>query len=179
MADVKAINKVFRQLFRELLDMPENSVRPANQGAPAGSKEEQFATVLITNIDGTLWGEYKLKDEEAPSLNVAESVTVQYTVSLSVQFFRGDAYTKAQRLGLLLQTSSAIARMQTLGVGLVGASTARNLTAVVDTYWEERGQIDLEFHLIAQEIMSVPTYGTFRIDVSDKSSTTSSEVTAP
>lgn len=179
MADVNAINKVLRQLVRETLSMPENSVRPANQNAPAGAKNEQFATVLITSIIGALWGEYKLKDEAAPSLNVQESVTVQYTISVSVQFFRGDAYTKAQRLGVLLQTSSAIARMQALGLGLVGVSTARNLTAAVDTFWEERGQIDLEFHLIAQEIMSVPTYGTFRIDVSDNSSTTSSEVIAP
>lgn len=179
MADVKAINKVFRQFFRELLGMPEDSIRPANQNAPAGSRTDQFATVLITNIDGALWGTYRLKDEDAPSLNVQESVIVQYTISLSVQFFKGDAYTKAQRLGVLLQTSSAIAKMQALGVGLVGASAARNLTAVVDTYWEERGQIDLEFHLVAQEVMSVPTYGTFKIDVSTESSTTSSEVTAP
>ncbi len=179
MADVNAINKVFRQLVRETLSMPENSVRPANQNAPAGAKNEQFATVLITALSGAVWGHPKLKDEVAPSLNVEETVTVQYTVSVSVQFFRGDAYTKAQRLGVLLQTSSAIARMQSLGIGLVGMSTARNLTATVDTFWEERGQIDLEFHLMATEKMSIPTYGTFYIDVKTESSTTSSEVIAP
>lgn len=179
MADVDAINKLFRGFFRELLGMPENSVRPANQNAPAGGKSEQFATVLVTGLEGSVWGSVKLKDEPAPSLNVEESVTVQYLVSLSVQFFRGDAYTKAQRLGVLLQLSTAIARMQALGIGLVSVGTARNLTAVVDTYWEARGQIDLVFHLIARETLSLPTFGTFKIDVSDGSSTTSSEVIAP
>ena len=179
MADLNDINKIFRTLVRETLGMPENSVRPANQNAPAGKQTDQFATVLITSIVDTLWSNNKQEDEAAPSLNIEETVMVQYTVTVSVQFFRGDAYTKAQRLGLLLQTSSAIARMQSLGVGLVGASTARNLTATVDTFWEERGQIDLEFHLVAKESLSLPTYGIFKFDVSDASSTTSSEVTAP
>ena len=75
--------------------------------------------------------------------------------------------------------SSSIDKLQAVGLGFVRASAAKNLTTVVDTYWEERGQVDLEFYLVAKETVSTPTYGRFPIAVSTNFSTTSSEVTAP
>lgn len=177
--DVNGVNKVFRKLFRELLAMPENSVRPANQNAPAGAKDEQFATVLVTMLPSPLFADRKFRDLPTPSTEVEETLQGQRGVTVSVQFFRGDAYTKAERLGMLLQTSAAIDKMQALGIGLVRVGTARNLTAAVDTFWEERGQIDLEFYLVAKVVSNLPTYGRFPIAVSTESSTTSSEVIAP
>ena len=112
-------------------------------------------------------------------MNVAETIIGQRRLVASIQFFREDAYTKACRLNALLSMSSSVDKLQAIGLGLVRASPARNLTAVIDSAWEERAQIDLEFHLVAKEVQILPTYGTFPVSVTTGSSTTSSEVTAP
>ena len=176
---VDDINKLIRKFVRETLGMPDNSVRKANQTAPTGPQDEQFATVLITVIDSTGEDDRHLANEAAPSLNVSETLIGQRRLVASIQFFRGDAYTKACRLNTLLSRSSCVDKLQAIGLGLVRASPARNLTGVIDAGWEDRAQIDLEFHLVAKDVQSVPTYGTFPISVSTGSSTTSSEVTAP
>ena len=176
---VDDINKLIRKFIRETLALPENSVRKANQTAPTGKQSEPFATVLITLIDATGEDDRRLDNEAAPSLNIAETIIGQRRLVASIQFFREDAYTKACRLNALLSMSSSVDKLQAMGLGLVRASPARNLTAVIDSAWEERAHIDLEFHLVAKEVQSVPTYGTFPISVSTGSSTTSSEVTAP
>lgn len=176
---VDDINKLIRKFIRETLALPENSVRKANQTAPTGKQSEPFATVLITLIDATGEDDRRLDNEAAPSMNVAETIIGQRRLVASIQFFRDDAYTKACRLNALLSMSSSVDKLQAIGLGLVRASPARNLTAVIDSAWEERAQIDLEFHLVAKEVQSIPTYGTFPISVTTESSTTSSEVTAP
>lgn len=173
------INKVLRQFVRETLGMPENSVRKANQSAPTGKQTDQFATVLITLVEPVGQDDRVLLEEDAPSLNVTEVVIGQRRLIASVQFFRGDAYTKACRLQTLISLSSVIEKAQKAGIGSITASAAKNITAVVDAGWEERAQIDLEFYLIAKEVQSIPTFGRFPIDVSTTSSTTYSEVIAP
>ena len=179
MLDLKTVNQRVRELVRTLLDMPANSVRPANQNAPTGTVDTQFATVLITSVNTTGWDERRLINEASPSTNVQESTVGQRHVIASVQFFRGDAFTKACRLRTLLDLSMATDKMQAAGLGFIRASPAKNLTMVVDTFWEERGQIDIEFHIMTQETVSTSTFSQLRIDVKTNSSTTSSEVTTP
>ena len=176
---VDDINKLIRKFIRETLALPENSVRKANQTAPTGKQSEPFATVLITLIDATGEDDRRLDNEAAPSLNIAETIIGQRRLVASIQFFREDAYTKACRLNALLSMSSSVDKLQAMGLGLVRASPARNLTAVIDSAWEERAHIDLEFHLVAKEVQSIPTYGTFPISVTTESSTTSFEVFEP
>ena len=178
MPDLKIVNQKVRELVRTVLAMSPDSVRPANQNAPTGTQDQQFATVLITVINPTGWDDSRLENEAGPSTNVQESVVGQRHFIASVQFFRGDAYSKACKLRTLLSMSSSIDKLQALGLGFVRAAAAKNLTTVVDTYWEERGQVDLEFHLAAKETVSTATYGRFPISVTT-SSTISSEVTAP
>lgn len=179
MSSIDDINKTIRTLVRETLGMPENSVRKAKQTAPTGKQTDQFATVLITLVDPVGQDDRILEAEDAQSLNVTEIIIGQRRLVASVQFFRGDAYTKACRLQTLISLSSVVAKAQMAGIGSITASAAKNLTAVIDAGWEERAQIDLEFYLVAREIQSIPTFGRFPIDVSTTSSTTSSEVIAP
>lgn len=179
MSAVADINKLIRQFVRETLSMPPDSVRPANQTAPTGKQSEQFATVLITLIDSTGEDERRVANEATPSLNVAETLTGMRRLIASVQFFRGDAYTKACRLHTLMSMSSTVDRLQGIGLGFIRASSAKNLTAVVDAAFEERGQIDLEFYLVAKEVQSIPTFGRFPITISTETTSTFSEVFEP
>lgn len=178
MPDLKAVNTKVRELVRTVLAMPANSVRPANQNAPTGTMDQQFATVLITVINPTGWDESRAVNEAGPSTNITESVVGQRHFVASVQFFRSDAYSQACKLRTLMTLSSSVEKMQALGLAFVRASAAKNLTTVVDTYWEERGQVDLEFHCVGLEAVSAPTYGDFPIDFTT-SSTIHIEVIAP
>lgn len=165
MLNLDTIGTNIRTLVRELLGMAANTVRPADQNAPTGNTTQQFATVKITMIQPT--GQDDVVFANVPnSNNVTETIDGQRLVMASVNFYRGDAFTKVSRLPGLLSTSAATARMRVLGLGLVGTSQARNLTAIQDTLSEERGQIDLTFHVAESEVVTIATYGTFEVDVS-------------
>lgn len=176
---VDDINKLIRTFIRETLAMPADTVRPANHTAPTGKQTEQFATVLVTVIDETGQDDRKLTNDAAPAQTVTETIVGQRKLMASVQFFRGDALTKAIRLKTRMSLSSSADRLAAINLGFVRASQPRNLTAIVDAAWEARAQIDLEFHLLAKEVQSIPTFGRFPINVSTEFSTTSSEVIAP
>lgn len=176
---VDEINKLIRTFIRETLAMPANSVRPANQTAPTGKQDEQFATVLVTVIDDTGQDDRKLTNDAAPALTVTETLVGQRKLTASVQFFRGDAYTKACKLATRMSLSSVVDKLAAINLGFVRSSPPRNLTTLVDAAFESRAQIDLEFYLAAQETQSIPTFGRFPISISKDSSTTSSEVIAP
>jgi len=178
MSDVVDVSKKIRALIRTLLGMPENSVRPANQEAPVGPKTAQFATVnLVTFFPIAVTNEYA--NEATPSTNVKETVDTEYRADVSVNFYRGDAIMKAQRLQTLLWSTGATEAMFKLGLGLLNVGTIRNLTALVDTYWEERAQLDIQFAILGREQISIPTYGEFPYTVSTEQFTISSEVFEP
>ena len=163
MLDLKDLNKRVRALVRTLLDMPANTVSPADQNAPTGSVDEQFATVRLSVIKAAGNDEYRYSNK--PADEVEEAVVGQRWVMASVNIFRGDAYSKAQHLIAMLSTTKAIQLMQQLGLGLVNTSQARNLSTVSNTLFEERGQIDIELYVISDVRLNLPTYGIFEIDL--------------
>lgn len=177
---VDDINKLIRTFIRETLAMPANSVRPANKTAPTGKQTEQFATVLVTLIEDTGHDDRKTANDAALALTVTETIIGMRKLSVSVQFFRGDALTKASKLKSRMTLSSSIDKLKAINLGFVRASQPRNLSALVDAAWEERGQIDLEFYLIATETETLNTFGTFPISINTASSSSiNREVIAP
>lgn len=141
------INKAFRILFRGLLDLPDNSIRPIDQTGTTGNNTELFGTVAILNLDGAEWAQRTLEDKPFPSEDMVETITGHLLLTLSVQFFRAGAYDTVLRLVHRLQSTEGIESMQTLGVGFVGSGPIRDLTTLVDTYYEDRGQVDMTFHV--------------------------------
>lgn len=178
---LEEIERSVRRIVRTLMAWPEDSVRKANQNAPTGGKSEPFATVLVTLLPATQWGVNQLKNDG--EVNVKETVAGTYRLSCSVQFFRENAYRNAVRLRTLLQTSPAQALFKEARLGLVSYSAARNLSETVNTLWEERGQIDVDFYAILGEVAVLPTYNRFVIGVTTEKDgqtvTTTGEVIAP
>jgi hypothetical protein len=179
MADQNALNKVVRQFIREILGEDENFMRPANQNAPAGAQDDEYGTVLITIFNDVGLGDESHKDVASPSTNVLYSVKGQCVFTASVQFFRGAAYNRATRLKKLLQHPVAVEKMQVLGLGYVKASTAQNLTQVVDTFWEARGKIDVDFYVVSEEALEIASYREFPISISTETATSNFEVFEP
>lgn len=171
------INKRIRQLLRAVLGITdENFIRPANQNAPTGTAP--FATVLLMAYEATGNDDKRVTTGQAAN-TVDETQEGQRRVTASVQFFRGDALALAYRLPAALNTSNAIALMQSLGLGLVNVGPVRNIAGIVNTIWEERAGLDIEFHVIASETVNLPTFGEFPVSFGDGSFTQTFEVFEP
>lgn len=169
-----------RQLIRTALGMPENSVRAANQtGMPSGTRNEPYATVLVTSYAPIGWDQTRVTNEPAPSLNIAESADGVRHVTASVQFFRQDALVRGRRLKAALSLSGSVALMQELGLALRSVGPTQDLTDVVDTLFEERCRVQLEFQVSSVETASVPTYGQFPFSISVNADSAQFEVNAP
>lgn len=166
MADAKIINRNIRRLLRAVYGIADDDFfRPADQKAPTGTIDQQFGTVRIMAMPSEGVDVARQFDEDDPSLNVRETIDGVRHITASVQFFRGDAYTKAARLPALMRSSLAMDECRAQGLGFIRCGAPRNLTQEVDTNFEERGQIDVEFYVIAHEEISIPTYGRFPISI--------------
>ena len=173
------IEQNFRENIRTLLGMPANSVRRANQmdPPPSGGQTDQYATVLVQEIGTYGWDEVTYTDPSNAGLgeqgsgggplggdettDLTENITGQRRFMVSVQFFREDAIVKANTLGALLQSSNSIAAMVADGICISKIGAVRNLSALVDTFFENRAQMDIEFNFINQEQVDMPTFATF------------------
>jgi len=168
MTDLDLINLKIRTLIRTVMGMPVNSVRKANSNAPTGGKSEPFATVLITAIDAKGSDERRLS-VIAGTNTIQSNMVGQRTCSVSVQFFRLGAYQNALRLLSILSLDSSVSMMQQLGLGLLKTSSVTNVTAVINTEWEEQAKVSIDFSAIVLEGEVLNTYGTVEIDIhSDK-----------
>lgn len=166
--NVDAINRAVRDLVRTVMGMPDGSVRPADQMAPAGGQTTEIATVNIISTSEIGWAAQGQVDAE-DGTSVA-SVDQLDEVVASVQFFRSPtkdaagkatysnaAFDRAKRLGARLQLPTSVAAMSDAGLGLLRVGHARNLAALADSIWESRGQIDLVFNVSTIETEAVTT----------------------
>lgn len=175
MTDMTQIARQFRELVRVAMAMPPNSVRPANQNAPTDDLD-QFATVHLAVVTPTGLDDGRLVNEAAPSLRVNESQVGQRQVLASINFYKGDGPAKAARLWQALNLSPHLERLQIIGLGLIRAGPAKDLTVLNGPQWEPRGQVDIEFHVIAKEAISSPTFGRFPVEVETETVTENREV---
>lgn len=177
------INTKVRDLVASLLVMPAGTVRPANQNAPTGmltddlGNPKQWSTVLLSDVTSQGWDDRTFATSAVDANALTESISGARRLVASIQFFRGDAYSKACRLAALLQSDTATLYFQENGLGLIKVGDARNLTTIVDNYQEERGQLDVEFSCVSAETVTIDTYGSFAASVKTTDQTNSLEVT--
>lgn len=174
-----SVDADIRGLIRTVLGMPPDSVRPTNRNAPTGTSTDIFATVLI-NEDGAIgWDSSTTADDAAPAGTVTETVRGVRKLTATVQFFRPGANGLARRLAGRLQSVAAIELMQAAGLGLTHAGPVKDISSVVDTYWEDRAWMVLEFTATAVETATIDTYNVFPVTVTTGPESTTFEVTAP
>lgn len=177
MASLVQFNDSLRSLIKQVLQMPDGSVRPANLNAPVGDQQEPFATVLITSLVCESHANHKLASSDG--VNVEEALWTPMRASVSIQFFRAGAMDNAQQLAMALQSAAAIKLLHTMNVGVGRISPINNLTAVVDTFFEERSQVDVDFNLFAFRRSSLPNFKDLSFQVGSESVTTTNEVILP
>lgn len=154
-----AVAYLVRYLIRNAIGAPAGYVRPANQPAPTGAQGAEFATVLILEDTGTAYPEIT-RETTQPGDMVTETRAVFHSFTASVQFFKHanpapdaagispfgmSAFSQAARLPMMLTTPNAKILADELGLAFISATPARNLAALADEIWEDRGSIDLDF----------------------------------
>ncbi len=173
------LNQKLRDIVRLCTGLTGDQVRPADQVAPA--KGDAYATVLIISdvsrgMDSTTWA--NIPDDE--DKRVTETADGQRLITASIQFFRAGAVDYASKLVAAIKMSAAQELMQEHEIGLVRTGAVRNLTQVINEAWEERAQIDIDFHYISSEVAPVTTYGEFPFNISSgPDQTTTFEVFEP
>ncbi len=174
-----SVDADIRTLVRTILGMPENSVRPANRNGPTGESKDLFATVLVSDDASMGWDSSTTADDAAPATTVTETVRGVRALSVTIQFFRPGAVAAARSLVARLQGSTAIGMMQAAGLGLTRIGAAKDISAVVNTYWEERAWVTADFTVTAVDTATIDTYNAFPITVATEQGSTTFEVTAP
>jgi hypothetical protein len=155
--------RAMRAIIRQLLGMPEDCVRPANQAAPTW--EAPYTTVNIVTIGATGHDDIKEKNEPEPSTDVHERIQGQRLCNASVQFYRQGAVDLAHGLKTLLSGTRACEFFKNAGLGFVSVSEVRDISLVTGAQWETRAQMDIEFHVIGYADAAIPTYRTFDIGI--------------
>lgn len=167
------LNKTLRAFIRVGLDLPENRVRPGNHAGKTAPQNELFATVLITDITPTGHLDHVHHDRGD---TLSEEVVGQHKVTASIQFYGPHAMITALRLKSYLETDTATTQLAEMGLGVVNTSALRNLSQVSDATWEERGQFDFSFHILAGFANSVHYFKSFEFVIHCEHSTKHFEV---
>lgn len=172
------IGQAVRSLVRVVMGMPDDSVRPADQLAPAGAQTAEMATVkIITSEDVGRVARAVESDPEDEDASI-EALEVPMRFVASVQFFRGPtkdatgaakystaAFNRAIELGQRLQLSSSVETMARMNLCLNDIGGARNLADLADANWESRGHVDLTFTVIKRITAPIQTITTVPVTV--------------
>lgn len=157
------LNRAIRALVRLCTGIADKDVRPANQDAPA---KGNFATVLIMDSmaaghDDDTWADVA----GDPDDKVRETLRGQRTSVASIQFFREGARDLAEKFRTRVALHDALYALQESGIGFISVTPVRNLSAVVNSAWEDRAQLDMVFSYISTETVDIPSFGSFPITV--------------
>lgn len=175
MIDLSVINTSLRGVLATLLGVTANTVRPANQNAPTGTQNQAFITVLVSEIDNIGVDASQITDQQIAH-QLTEVVAGMRTITASVQFFRGPALSSASRLGSLLRSTAGISLLNRAGLGLQRVGKVTNVSQVVDTYQEQRAQIELELTAVSVEQAAVATFASVPVTIYNEQKSASTEV---
>jgi hypothetical protein len=168
-------------IVRVAADMAANTVRPANQTLPIGDLGYDFATVHVYSQGDAATPEKvgAVADAAEDAVEMDYYLDTYQTFTASVNFWRArraptsaDEGAFVDAVGAMEQSQWALYQAQRLssrfwfpsvrillhqnGIAFLGQkSAARDLTAVNDTFFESRGQVDLDFGIVARETTKV------------------------
>lgn len=150
--------KALRNLLRLLLSLPEGSVRPTNQAAPAGG--EPFVSVFRTRTE-PLGAETRAFDGELEK----ETVKSSYLSYVSVNAYGTNAYDLMLKMRSTLASSGGIDGMKAIHGGIVEMGEVTDLSAIAGAGYEERARVELQISHTHTVVADQPRIDRVRIDV--------------
>ena len=148
-------NATLRTIIRTVLEMGENTVRPAHQNAPI-CKGEEYITVQITGEHAEGTDETSWEDIEGGLVAIEHLSGVRLT-SATIQYYNGDAYERLRVLSTRLQSYIASQMMSDAGFGYVTVSSVQDLTGLLpDEIWQSRAVMRFDFYVEVNDSVRVP-----------------------
>jgi hypothetical protein len=158
------VNATFRETIREILQLPPDYVRPANQNAPAGGLEAQFMTVLITNVTGERGT--GTHTEVPNSHDLLYTIDGQRKATANVQAFGDGAFDLMLRLNALLDSEWGTWQFQQANFGLVERRGPTDLSTLVPAQlWQRRALMEIDFYFVVHAEVLVPYFSSFDVTV--------------
>lgn len=149
-----------RAIVTELMQLPIDYVRPANQNAPAGGLEDQFMTVLITDITGERGHQTKTEIVDSPDLLYA--IDAQRKATASLQAFGAGSFDLLLDLNAMLDSDWAQWQFQQQNFGLILRRGPTDLTSIVPAqFWQRRARMEIDFYFIVHAEVRVPYFSSF------------------
>lgn len=164
MLDLSAVETLLVGLFNDLTGL---LFIVADQDAPRPSGT--YGTIKISGIDRTGWDSVTFENEQAPALDLVESIKGLRSLAISTNIFRDGAMQSMLELNSLIHGSAAQQTMRVSGLGLGERSTTRNLAELLDNQTEQRSQMDINFYvvneakLITAAVASVEITGEYQV----------------
>lgn len=165
------LNRRLRKVVLHCTGMAEGTVRPADQ--LGGATGESWATVKVIGVSSSASPSVENWSSRANSTQLVETQFRQHQVTVSFQFFRAGAMGLANKLKDRITLSSTVLLLQDLGLGYVSAVDVKDITGVSAGVWEERAQLDMDFHVSGSEEDTVETFSRFGVNVSVANGTSS------
>jgi hypothetical protein len=178
--DAQTVGDSLRAIVRQLLAMPANSVRPADQVAPVGGTAEPFASVRYVSEDYTgddveSWADVA-PDTATPPNDLSNSMIGPREALFSINFYRSGSLKRARRLQALLASPAGLELLDAADLGVSNVSSVRNLSAIESAEFEERAQVDLTVRFTAIEAAVGPSFNRFPVSIDNGATVSSTEV---
>jgi hypothetical protein len=160
--DLDTYAQAFRGILRAALGMPDNSVRPANQNAPAGGPGDAlYATVLMMTQQTVGTGEVWYEPNEDDDTEVFQNNGDEQLLVCSLQFYNAGAKVTAGRIKKVLKLEPNRLAMNNAGLGLARVGVVKDVSQVVETIWTERVQVNVELYALFVEQATVGTFASY------------------
>ena len=127
------------------------------KGAPRPKAPTPYSVVNLFNSAGIGWDYSDYSNQEAPDVDLIETIKGNRMLSFSFNFYRTNAFDTAEKFRTLLHSESSLEFFNSAGLGLSTRSPIRFLDAEIAADWEERAQIDVDFNLINAETLVIRT----------------------
>jgi hypothetical protein len=105
-----------------------------------------YSTVNLLSMVGVGWDDIQHEDDPE-SEDLIETIVGQRQITISLNFFRDNAFGQASKMRTLINGSDNTIYLQQNGLGYIRSSAIRDLTQPIDETFEPRAQIDMDFYI--------------------------------
>ena len=138
--------------------------------APRPKAPTAYGTVHLFNSLGFGWDAVAHANQADPAVDLIETIQGNRMLSFSFNFYRGEAFDVAEKFRTLLFSEYSAEFLKSSGLGLSARSAVRDLSTEISKNWEERAQLDVDFHVINVETLITRSIQSAEIEANFQSS---------
>ncbi len=146
----------YQQVYRNVHDivveatgLDDTAVRPAYDNAPAQPTQDRTLICSINIINPTPVGvDSVINANQDTGTDLDETVYGDRNITASIKTYGGSAQNVAEQIILYLSTSAGIQSAYEKELGYLKHGQILNISSLQNGSWENRRQVDIEFHIV-------------------------------